>query len=91
MRWVVKVSSDANDELVALRAYDYARVKNAIRSLETVAALGKVITATVPGWGEPVRQIRAGDYRIYYSIDDGAVLVHAVRRKGTRTTGEILR
>jgi mRNA-degrading endonuclease RelE of RelBE toxin-antitoxin system len=39
-----------------------------------------------------VRQLRVGDYRVFYDVlmDEAAVLVWGVRSKGRRTTGEIL-
>jgi mRNA-degrading endonuclease RelE of RelBE toxin-antitoxin system len=37
-------------------------------------------------------QLRVGDFRVFYDVDveQKAVIVRAVRRKGTRTTEEIL-
>jgi len=44
------------------------------------------------GDGESIRQLRVGDYRVFYDVDEeeSLVIVRHVRRKGTRTTGEIL-
>ena len=40
----------------------------------------------------PVRQLRVGDYHVFYDVDEPHQLVsiHAVLYKGRKTTGEIL-
>jgi mRNA-degrading endonuclease RelE of RelBE toxin-antitoxin system len=48
----------------------------------------------VPPWNStrPVWQLRVGEFRIFYDVDDTRreVIVRAVRRKGTKSTEEIL-
>ena len=40
----------------------------------------------------PVWQLRVGDFRVFYDVDEREreVVVRAVRRKGSKTTQEIL-
>ena len=71
----------AEDDLRAFRAYDVRRI------LDEVDA--QLMT-------EPVnpsrRRNRVGDFRVFYDVDEErqAVIVRAIRHKGTRTTEEIL-
>jgi mRNA-degrading endonuclease RelE of RelBE toxin-antitoxin system len=46
----------------------------------------------IVGEAGSVRQLRVGDYRVFYDVlvDEAAVLVWGIRRKGRRTTGEVL-
>ena len=46
----------------------------------------------IVGETDLVRQLRVGDYRVFYDVlvDEAVVLVWGVRRKERRTTGEIL-
>jgi mRNA-degrading endonuclease RelE of RelBE toxin-antitoxin system len=54
----------------------------------------KPLEGLVPPWDavRPVWQLRIGDFRVFYDVDEDrqAVIVRAIRRKGTKTTGEIL-
>ncbi len=54
----------------------------------------KRLTGLLPPWVQvrPVWRLRVGDFRVFYDADERgrAVTIHAVRRKGTRTTEEIL-
>ena len=47
-----------------------------------------------PPWDavRPVWQFRIGDFRVFYDVDEERreVVVRAIRRKGTKTTREIL-
>jgi len=40
----------------------------------------------------PVWQLRVGDFRVFYDVDEQQqeVIVRAIRRKGSKTTKEIL-
>jgi mRNA-degrading endonuclease RelE of RelBE toxin-antitoxin system len=44
------------------------------------------------GGGNFIRQLRVGDYRVFYDVDEAEnqVVIRHIRRKGQRTTGEIL-
>lgn len=54
----------------------------------------KLLEGLVPPWDavRPVWQFRVGDFRVFYDVDEERqeVVVRAIRRKGTKTTGEIL-
>ncbi len=54
----------------------------------------KLLEGLVPSWdsAHPVSQLRVGDFRVFYDVDERAreVIVRAVRRKGTKMTEEIL-
>jgi mRNA-degrading endonuclease RelE of RelBE toxin-antitoxin system len=54
----------------------------------------KLLEGLVPPWDSvhPVWQLRVGDFRVFYDVDERArkVIVRAVRRKGTKRTEEIL-
>ena len=54
----------------------------------------KMIEGIEPPWEQPppVWQLRTGEYRIFYDVDEEAtqVTVHAILYKGSKTTGEIL-
>lgn len=60
------------------------RVSKNIKSLE----------ACVAGFEheEPLWELRVGDYRVFYDVDDREkiVVIRAVRYKATKTTGEII-
>jgi mRNA-degrading endonuclease RelE of RelBE toxin-antitoxin system len=47
----------------------------------------------VPPWDQvrPVWELKVGEYRVFYDVDEGRalVIVQAVRRKGRKRTGEI--
>jgi hypothetical protein len=48
----------------------------------------------IPPWDSvhPVWQLRVGDFRVFYDVDEAqqTVIVRAIRRKGSKTTEEIL-
>ena len=48
----------------------------------------------VPPWDgiRPVWQLRVGDLRVFYDVDEARreVIVRAIRRKGSKTTKEVL-
>lgn len=54
----------------------------------------KELAGVAPPWEHvvPVWGLRVGEYRVFYDVDEEAQLVRvrAVRRKGRRTTEEIL-
>lgn len=55
----------------------------------------KVLTDVEPRWPfkEPLRELRVGDYRVFYDVDveGGQVVIRAIRHKPPhRTTKEIL-
>lgn len=54
----------------------------------------KLLEGLVPPWDavRPVWQFRIGEFRVFYDVDEERqeVIVRAIRRKGTKTTREIL-
>jgi mRNA-degrading endonuclease RelE of RelBE toxin-antitoxin system len=54
----------------------------------------KVLESLVPPWDQdrPVWQLTVGEYRVFYDVDEDRyeVIVRAVRRKGRRSTEEVL-
>ena len=54
----------------------------------------KLLEGLVPPWDDVrlIWQIRVGDFRVFYDVDEERqeVIVRAIRRKGTKTTREIL-
>ena len=85
---------EAAREIEALRAFDRVRI---------LAAIGAHLSGT-PGRmggrrkrialeeGDFICQLRVGDFRVFYDVDDdqGLVIIRHVRRKGRRTTGAVL-
>jgi mRNA-degrading endonuclease RelE of RelBE toxin-antitoxin system len=54
----------------------------------------KELVGLVPPWDQvrPVWELRVGEYRVFYDVDEGGslVIVEAIRRKGRKGTEEIL-
>jgi mRNA-degrading endonuclease RelE of RelBE toxin-antitoxin system len=54
----------------------------------------KELRGLVPPWEHepPVWELRVGEYRVFYDVDEESrqVMVRAVRRKGAKTTEEIV-
>ena len=89
----------AGDDLRALRVYEVRRVVDEVdRQLmkEPMKSSRRktLLAGLIPPWDavRPVWQLRIGDFRVFYDVDEERqeVIVRAIRRKGTKTTGEIL-
>ena len=89
----------AEGDLRAFRAYDVRRILDEVDAQLTTAPLNpsrrrKRLEGLIPPWNSmrPVWQLRVGDFRVFYDVDEEqqAVIVRAIRPKGTRTTEEIL-
>jgi mRNA-degrading endonuclease RelE of RelBE toxin-antitoxin system len=54
----------------------------------------KKLSGLIPPWDQvrPVWELRVGEYRAFYDVDVAAnvVIVQAIRRKGRKTTKDIL-
>jgi mRNA-degrading endonuclease RelE of RelBE toxin-antitoxin system len=90
MAYAIELSSLAVTDLKAMRVYDRRRVADAIDAqlqdqpgLETRNR--KRLDRLVPEFEHhpPVWELRVGDYRVFYDIDDSAatVYVRTIRRK----------
>jgi mRNA-degrading endonuclease RelE of RelBE toxin-antitoxin system len=85
---------EAAKELRALRAHDRARVLDAIERhlFETPLMLTrnkKILDLGEEGF---IHQLRVGEFRVFYDVEEieRIVIVRHVRRKGRKTTGEVL-
>jgi len=85
---------EAVAEVRAIRAFDRVRILEAVSlhlvnqpDLETGPRKKLCLED-----GSTIYQLRVGDYRVFYDVDLelGAVVIRHVRRKGRKTTGEIL-
>lgn len=85
---------EAARELRALSAHDRARVLDAIEKhlVEAPLMLGRSKKILDLGKEAFVHQLRVGDFRVFYDVDETEriVIVRHVRRKGRKTTGEVL-
>ncbi len=98
--FAIRIEIRALAELDDLRAFDRARILDEVeRNLRKEPLVEsrrrKVMRGLVPPWHQvgPVWQLRVGDFRIFYDVDEanGTVIVRSVRRKGPhRATEEIL-
>jgi mRNA-degrading endonuclease RelE of RelBE toxin-antitoxin system len=89
----------AGDDLRTLRAFEVRRILDEVDSQLTREPMKatrrrKLLEGLVPPWdsARPVWQLRVGDFRVFYDVDEARaeVVVRAVRRKGTKATEEIL-
>jgi mRNA-degrading endonuclease RelE of RelBE toxin-antitoxin system len=97
----VELTRDAERELRTLRAYDARRVSNGILTHLTQQPTVETrnrreLDPLVTGFGHvpPLWELRLGEYRVFYDVDDDTrrVFVRAIRRKEPhQTTEEITR
>lgn len=88
------------EDLAGLRAFDLARILDEIEQQLTQQPTQetrnkKLLPGLKPPWDQelPVWELRAGEYRVFYDVDDAErlVTVRAIRRKPPHaTTEEIL-
>lgn len=97
--FTLRLSELAREHLSGLRPFDRNRILDEIdahlRSRPTIAtARRKMLVGATPPFEhvQPVWQLRVGDFRVIYDVDeaDRVVTVRAVLHKGNKTTGEIL-
>lgn len=87
-------------DLAALRAYERSQILDRIE--EQLAhhptqqtRNKKILVGLIPPWEhlQPVWELRVGEYRVFYDVDEGAscVIIRAIRHKPPhKTTEEIL-
>jgi mRNA-degrading endonuclease RelE of RelBE toxin-antitoxin system len=89
----------AEDDLRALRMYEARRILDEVddqltQEPATPSRRRKLLEGLVPPWDSvrPVWQLRVGDFRVFYDVEEAQreVIVRAIRRKGKKTTKEIL-
>ena len=96
----IEYSKGVADDLAVLRAHDRARILDSIEiQLKYQPATGtrnkKILVGLIPPWEhvEPVWELRIGEYRVFYDVDEEAsvVVVRAIRHKPPhKKTEEIL-
>ena len=97
--FVILYDEAAEEDLRVLRTYEVRRILNEVDAQLTKdptrpTRRKKLLEGLVPPWDSvrPVWQLRVGDLRVFYDVDEERqeVTVRAIRRKGTKTTKEIL-
>jgi mRNA-degrading endonuclease RelE of RelBE toxin-antitoxin system len=95
----LRLSALAREHLADLRPFDRNRILDETEAqLQSTPAVvtgrRKLLVGAAPSFEHvrPVWQLRVGDFRVIYDVDedDRTVIVRAVLFKGSRTTGEIL-
>ena len=99
-KFQIDIVEDAAAEILAFPAFIRRQLVEAIESqlvhAPNVATRNrKPLRGLVPPWEhlDPTWEIRVGEYRVFYDVDEAAAVVHirAVRHKPPhRTTGDIL-
>jgi mRNA-degrading endonuclease RelE of RelBE toxin-antitoxin system len=89
----------AEEDLRAFRAFEARRILDEVdeqltKAPSTRSRRRKLLEGLIPPWNSvrPVWQLRVGDFRVFYDVDETRheVIVRAIRRKGKKTTKEIL-
>lgn len=97
--FAIRYEDATEPELKTLRRYDLRRILDDVDEQlkvepTTPSRRRKLLKGLKPPWDEvgPVWQLRVGDYRVFYDVDEARreVVVRAVRWKGRKTTEEIL-
>ena len=98
--YTIEYAESVGDDLAGLRAYDRAKILDAIESQLTNwptehTRNRKLLIGLVPPWEhvEPIWELRIGEYRVFYDVNElvKIVIVRAVRHKPPhKTTEEIL-
>jgi mRNA-degrading endonuclease RelE of RelBE toxin-antitoxin system len=95
--YTIKYTEGVVDDLADLRAYERARILDRIDAqlkLEPTRQTRnrKILVGLIPPWDhvEPVRELRIGEYRVFYDVDEAAsvVTIRAIRHKPPHKTME---
>ena len=95
----IRFAEGALDDLEAVARFQRGRLLDAIerqlsRTPTSPTRNRKDLPGLVPPWDQvrPVWELRVGEYRVFYDVDAEAsvVIVQAIRRKGRKTTKDIL-
>ena len=97
--YVIRYEDVTGADLAALRPYERRRIFDEIDEQlafhpNTPSRRRKMLVGLTPPWDQvrPVWQIRVGEIRVFYDVDDdrNEVIIKAICRKGGKTTKEIL-
>jgi mRNA-degrading endonuclease RelE of RelBE toxin-antitoxin system len=98
--YVVEYAEGVAEDLAGLRPFERAQILDSIESQLTFEPTQetrnkKRLVGLIPPWDqeEPVWELRVGEYRIFYDVDETAsvVVIRAIRYKPPhKTTEEIL-
>jgi mRNA-degrading endonuclease RelE of RelBE toxin-antitoxin system len=97
--FAIELSRSAAADLVALRAFERARIVAEIRAELATSPTSpgrnkKMLRELRPAWEHvpPLWQLRIGEHRAFYDVDEAQRIVYVRRvvRKGSKTTGEIV-
>jgi len=95
----IRYAEGVADELQAIRAYDRRIILDRIdeqlkHEPTTETRMKKIIVGLNPPWQhiEPIWQLRVGEFRVFYDVDDEQQLVNvrAIRHKPPHTATEDL-
>lgn len=96
----IEYTEGVADDLKKLRAYERKRILDGIEKQLTVEPTRKtrnrkILVGLIPPWEyvAPVWELRAGEYRVFYDVDEttSTVFVRVIRHKPPhKTTEEIL-
>lgn len=95
----IRFAEGALEDLEAVPRFQRGRLLDAIeRQLSTAPTAAsrnrKELAGLIPPWDQvrPVWELRVGEYRVFYDVDGDAnvVIVQAIRRKGRKTTKDVL-
>jgi mRNA-degrading endonuclease RelE of RelBE toxin-antitoxin system len=100
IRFAIEYAESVADDLAALRPFERNQVLDRVEEQLTHQPTQetrnkKRLVGLKPPWEhvEPVWELRVGEYRVFYDVDEGAnqVVVRAIKRKPPhKTTEEIL-
>ena len=95
----LRFAEGALDDLEGVPRFQRGRLLDAIERQLATAPMSpgrnrKQLAGLIPPWDQarPVWELRVGEYRVFYDVDTDAsvVIVQAIRRKGRKTTKDIL-
>jgi mRNA-degrading endonuclease RelE of RelBE toxin-antitoxin system len=98
--FAIEYAEGVSEDLLDLRAHERGRildtVERQLRFEPTVQTRNRrILVGLTPPWEhvEPIWQLRIGEYRVFYDVDEGSkkVIIRAIRYKPPhRRTEEIL-
>ncbi len=95
----IRFAEGALDDLEAVPRFDRGRLLEEVERKLAATPLAptrnrKPLVGLIPPWDQvrPVWELRVGEYRVFYDVDEDAsvVIVQAIRQKGRKTTKDVL-